>query len=537
VTDTSARFLGFAFASAELLFELDGDGRILIALGATQKLIGLKQDELVGQPWSRIFTPESRPVIAAVLDGLENADRRGPVRAELQPMQGRQLKRYVAFSACRLPQLAPNISCAISLTAGASLGAEPRGPMGLHDPIGFTAAAAGLMAAPPALDLDVAFIEFAGLGQAVTALDSAAARLALSRVAAAVKAESFAGQSAGQVAPDRFALVRSKADAPDNMLRRLSQAASRAGLDVQASGVNAALNPTPTGQSMRALRFALDSFIKEGPDAAGNAFAAVLAKTSAQARAFTEAVAEKRFRLAYQPIVDLKSGDLHHFEVLARLGEDDGSPASAIRMAEELHLIHDLDMAVADQAMRKMTQPGGGSLKLATNLSAQSLVKPGFIQSLLSKAQAFPGISRRLIFEITESAAMEDLEVANAHIQALRGKGFTVCLDDFGAGAAALSYLRSLSVDNVKIDGQYVRDIDTAGRADAVVRHLVELCCELEVTTVAEMVETQAAADILRDLGVDYGQGYLFGRPAPEPVYAKPTPRTARRVGAVETWN
>jgi EAL domain-containing protein (putative c-di-GMP-specific phosphodiesterase class I) len=287
---------------------------------------------------------------------------------------------------------------------------------------------------------------------------------------------------------------------------------------------------------MRALRFALDSFIKDGATAAGQAFGSVLAQTNAQARAFSQCVAEKKFRLVFQPIVELATGELRHFEVLSRLGEDDASPASAIRMAEELDLIHELDISVADQSMRKLMAQGNSRLKLAVNLSARSLLRPGFVQALIGKTQNFPGLGSRLIFEITESAQIEDLEKANTHIQALRGRGFPVYLDDFGAGAAALSYLRALQVDTVKIDGQYVRDIETSGRADAVVRHLVELCGELEVTTVAEMVETQAAADVLQAIGVDYAQGYFFGRPTAEPVYQKPGAGAVRRVGAVETW-
>jgi EAL domain-containing protein (putative c-di-GMP-specific phosphodiesterase class I)/GGDEF domain-containing protein len=536
LSDNAARYLGFAFASAELLFELDADGRIALSIGALQKLLGASHETVAGKSWSSLFAPESQPVVAALLESLDTADRRGPVRVELAAMEGRKLKRFVAFSACRLPQLSPNVSCAISL-GGASVQVEAKGPNGLHDQASFMAAADGLMANPTGIDLDVAFVEFRGLSQAATAMGPEAGQAAIKRVAAAVQAESLGGQAAGQLADDRFALVRPKSEAPDRMLQRLTRAAERAGAPVEVSGSNASLDAAPTGESMRALRFALDSFIKDGAGAAGEAFSDVLANTQAQARAFSRTVSERRFRLFYQPIIDLKTMELHHFETLARLQNPvEESPAEAIRLAEELELIHELDMAVVDLCIRRLTAPNNGRLKLASNLSARSLARPEFIPTLLKKAQAHPGIADRLIFEITESAEIQDLEAANRQIQALRTRGFTVCLDDFGAGAAALSYLRSLAVDTVKIDGQYVRDIATAGRADAVVRHLVELCRELEVTTVAEMVETEKAAAVLRDIGVDYGQGYYFGRPAPEPIYAKPAPAVARRMGATEGW-
>lgn len=536
MSDNAARYLGFAFASAELLFELDGAGRIVIAVGAAQKLVGAKQDELAGQPWQRLFAPDSRAVVAAIIDSLAAADRRGPVRVELAASPERKLRRFVSFSACRLPQLAPNISCAISLGAGLSSTAEPKGSFGLHDHDGLLCAADSLMQAPPGLDLDVALVEFQGLSAAARAMAPAEARSSLNKIAAAMRAESYAGQTAAQLTDERFAVVRPRAEPPDQLLKRLSAAAERAGLPVAATGASMDLNPTPTGQGMRALKFALDTFIKDGASAAGSAFNRILAQTNAQAAAFRQSVTERKFRLVYQPIVHLASGEAHHFEVLTRFEGEDVSPASAIKLAEELDLIHELDMAVGDLTMRRLAAPGNSRLKLAINMSARSLVRPGFLQQFLTKTQGFTGLAGRLLVEITESAAIDDLEAANRHIQALRGRGFPVYLDDFGAGAAALSYLRALQVDTVKIDGQYVRDIESAGRADAVVRHLVELCAELEIGTVAEMVETQRAADILSQLGVDYAQGYLFGKPALEPVFNKPLAAAVRRVGAVETW-
>ena len=133
-----------------------------------------------------------------------------------------------------------------------------------------------------------------------------------------------------------------------------------------------------------------------------------------------------------------------------------------------------------------------------------------------------------------------DLDVANRHIQSLRGLGCKVCLDDFGAGAASFAYLQRLSVDVVKIDGRYVRDLASDGRDGALVRHLVQLCKELKVKTVAEMVETPEIEDAARRAGVDFAQGWLYGRPAdrPEPAILREVaaPVVARRAGLKEQW-
>ncbi|MDI1365422.1 MAG: EAL domain-containing protein, partial [bacterium] len=124
--------------------------------------------------------------------------------------------------------------------------------------------------------------------------------------------------------------------------------------------------------------------------------------------------------------------------------------------------------------------------------------------------------------------------------QSLRAMGCMVCLDDFGSGSASFAYLQQLSLDIVKIDGRYVRELAESGRDGAMVRRLVELCKDLKIRTVAEMVETIEVEEVVRDAGVDFAQGWLFGKPADQPRPAlKPgaiVKPLARRAGASESW-
>jgi len=147
-------------------------------------------------------------------------------------------------------------------------------------------------------------------------------------------------------------------------------------------------------------------------------------------------------------------------------------------------------------------------------------------------------LKNRLMFEVTESSAIDDLRLAQRHIATLQGLGLKVCLDDFGSGASSFAYLQQLSIDVVKIDGSYVRELASSGRDGAMIRHLVGLCHELGVEVVAEMVETQAIEDVLRKSGVDYAQGWLYGQPASEPTFPTlaPVQPAIRRRGAVEQW-
>jgi EAL domain-containing protein (putative c-di-GMP-specific phosphodiesterase class I) len=158
---------------------------------------------------------------------------------------------------------------------------------------------------------------------------------------------------------------------------------------------------------------------------------------------------------------------------------------------------------------------------------------PWFIAELRRMTADYHVDPKRLILEVTESVAINDLALANRHIQQLRGDGHLICLDDFGAGATSYAYLQKLHVDVIKIDGRYVKELAADGRDAAMVRHLVGLCHELGVLTVAEMIGSAAAEEVARAAGVDYGQGFHYAQPSAEPRYQKVI---ARRQGVREQW-
>ena len=540
MTDSPARFLGFAFASADLLFEIEPDGRIAFILGAVQRVMGVDQSAAAGRSWRELIAEADHDLVAALIEGLGPADRRGPVKVELAPHPDRETRRFAGFSACRLPQNAPKISCVLTLAPNIG---EPdnepiEGAHGLYDQQGFMLATKRLLdgARSAGLDLNIELVELKGLGEQAQQMDEESAEHAIRRIAAALRAESFRGQTAAKISAEQYALVRQRGDGPDQLSGRLAGAATAAGAEVAVSASSLQLHPESAPlHTMRALRFALDNFLNYGADSAKAAFQTVLETTVSEANAFSAKVKERQFSLVYQPVIELSSGALQHFESLVRL-EGDKSPAKAIRMAEELQIIQGLDLAVVEQVVRKLKAKEGGRLKLAANISARSLMDPGFLPNLLKLIASDPALPGRLLFELTETAVIEDMDHANTAIHRLRHSGFPVYLDDFGAGSASMAYLKSLSVDGVKIDGQYIQDLSSGGRNATLVKHLTELCHELKVDTVAEQVESQNVADALIRIGVRCGQGWHFGRPAAEPAYEPPGQVRVRRVGEVEGW-
>jgi EAL domain-containing protein (putative c-di-GMP-specific phosphodiesterase class I) len=163
---------------------------------------------------------------------------------------------------------------------------------------------------------------------------------------------------------------------------------------------------------------------------------------------------------------------------------------------------------------------------IALNLSGLSVQSPEFrIRMLAALDRKVLGAAPRLLVELTETAEIEDEASAAQTLEALRERGIAVCLDDFGAGAAAFRYLRRFRVDHVKIDGAYVRHAAEDERDRGFVAAMVDLARTVGADTIAEQIENEAVADVMRAVGVRYGQGWLFGRPGELRLGAGSAPR------------
>ena len=540
----SYRLLGFAFASADLLVEIDADGRIAFAIGASEALSGSRETSLVGRLWADFIDPVDRAMLAALFDGLDDGTRGGPVVLNLAAASD-GVERAVALSACRLPQNKSAVSCALTRAARPPLGAFG----GLHDKAGFEKVTATLYetAKSTGVELELALVEMNGLSAARRAMSPDAAKDAERRMAGLLRAHSHGGGAAADLGADRYALVRRRSgENVDTLVQRMVRLLGLGPQhQVQAAAAAVSLSGEASAtQALRAIRYSLDNFIRDGmPEHSqmtlSEAVSCSVRRTLMDVGALNQAVAQRSFRLVYQPVVDLRAGGaLHHHEVLVRFG-DNSSPFPLIRMAEELDLIEPLDLAIVETTIQRLVE--NAALTLAVNISGRTIGSSEFIEAVRVMIAANPTARNRLIFELTESAAIDDLGLADRHLQALRSEGCRVCLDDFGAGAASLAYLQQLSLDVVKIDGRYIRELQHGGRESTFIRHLVTMCGELGVKTLAEMVETAQVEEAVRRAGVDFAQGWLYGPASDTPIEppartAAIRPMAARRVGAVESW-
>ncbi len=536
MTSDSFRFLGLAFATADLLFEIDGVGAVQFAAGAGNRIAGHSEEDLVGQSWHALFTPGDRALADALIAGLTDGERRGPVDIQLAtPIEG--APQLGGLSVFRLPQLSGRISCALTLAKRSAKGRRTDG--GLLTRADFEGVVGSLIEAArvDGVQLELSLVELCGLEKHRSGLPPKQAVAIKHQVAGALRAESY-GDAAADLGDERFAVLRKAGDSPDGVARRLSRVLGAVVQPVTHSVSVDSMN-TPS-RMMRALRYSLDTFLVDGGAALESSLSEVVGQsveaTVAKAGAFGALVQNRRFKLVFQPVMSLADATVHHHEVLVRF-DGDRSPFAMIRMAEELDIIEHLDLAVAEESVKRLRADAKKTLCLAVNVSGRTIVSPAFIAAIGALAKA-GDLRDRLMFEVTESSAIDDLRLAQRHINTLQGMGLKVCLDDFGSGASSFAYLQQLSIDVVKIDGSYVRELASSGRDGAMIRHLVGLCHELGVEVVAEMVETQAIEDVLRKSGVDYAQGWLYGQPTSEPTVPAMTPVTPalRRRGAVEQW-
>jgi EAL domain-containing protein (putative c-di-GMP-specific phosphodiesterase class I) len=236
------------------------------------------------------------------------------------------------------------------------------------------------------------------------------------------------------------------------------------------------------------------------------------------------ALREDRFRLYAQLIHPLNSGsEKPHFEVLLRMEDEDGSlvaPERYIAAAENFYLMSSIDYWVVNRTFEELAryrQPSSAcDCQISVNLSGQSLSDTDSFAAYIENKFEHSGVNPGdICFEITESAAIANIEDAQTFIDQVHALGCKFSLDDFGTGLSSFAYLKNLKVDYLKIDGSFVRDIVKDPVCESMVSAINQVGQAMKLKTVAEFVENEEIARKLKQIGVDFGQGFGLGVPAP----------------------
>lgn len=229
-----------------------------------------------------------------------------------------------------------------------------------------------------------------------------------------------------------------------------------------------------------------------------------------------KALENDEFELWAQPIVRLKDRDIKHYEVLLRMRNDDGSltpPAQFISVAEQSGLIIHVDRWVIRRSLEALTVLQKKGMSLAVNLSGQSLHDLGLKQYLAEQLNISGADPHHLILEVTETAAITDFTTARNVLQAVRELGCRTALDDFGIGFSSFHYLSQLPVDYIKIDGSFIRSLLIDADSHTLVKAIADIAKGFGKQTIAEFVDQEALIPVLLSYGIQYGQGFHLGKP------------------------
>lgn len=506
------RFLAFAFTAADILLEVDAERRIVFAAGAAVKFrLGEPAEALLGRGAETLVAAADRPGFIAAFAALLARGRIAPIRFRLAD----RLSTPIALAGLRLPQ-PEGVTFTLTISAlPAEAPAQAASPAGPRPEEGGLAQIAESRLRE-ARDATLLLLELKGEDGPITPRRELAARLQ-----DALSAEN-GDRLVGELASGRYGVLSDNTTDLAAIAARLEAVLAKAGVPGTVAGSSLALSTEGLSplQATRALRYALTSFANGGNAALeeegfSGGLAGFVAQACGRAEALRRAITEHRFRLAFQPIVRLSDRSLHHYEALLRpIPTQDVALAHAqefVIFAETVGLSEELDWAVMESVCAAARN--AGDARIACNLSGLSVQSPAFRARLLNLLDAEPALVPRLLVEITETAEIEQEAEAIATVEALRARAMPICIDDFGAGAAAFRYLRTFRVDYVKIDGLYVENARRGAQDRGFLSSMVDLARNVGAQVVAERIETEADAAAMLELGIGYGQGWLFGRP------------------------
>jgi EAL domain-containing protein (putative c-di-GMP-specific phosphodiesterase class I) len=514
------RLRAFAFAAADMLVETTPSGAITFASGRFGAF-GVPARAMIGRSISSLVAPGDQAAFAMALSLV-------PVRGRLAPMvlHLSDEARSAAMVAARMVSGPEARLCFVIGPVPHPAPERDDAAPAIQSPGDFAREAEALMRAGGTGPLGL--VEVQGW-QAVKNHLSAPEQQRLRQGLGTLMGECAPGARGSELAEGRFGVLGLPHNGMEGLVRRVEQflqrSAARNIVKVNGTEMSLECNGVAQATAHRVLRYAVSRFTAEGTAGvtavgAAGGLSGILAQAEMRAQAVRSALAGHRFRLAFQPVVSLKTRAVHHYEALLRPIPTPGMPVGSVQefvtFAEAVGLAEVMDLAVMEQALMALRAAPG--ISVAVNMSGLSVQSPDFCARLFAlleemRAVLGPAEQGRLLVELTETAEIDDLAAATAALARLRALGVGLCLDDFGAGAAAFRYLQQFRVDYVKIDGSFVQAAQQGGRERAMVASMVELATNAGAQTVAEMIETEEQAALMRELGVDQGQGWLFGRP------------------------
>ncbi len=351
-----------------------------------------------------------------------------------------------------------------------------------------------------------------------------------------IKAALGPGDLVGRVAGTKFGIVLVDADSSrvrEVCVKLLNTVRERV-IDTQKGGVASSLSigavETPEGadsahKAMACAEAALDQAKRLGRSSWSSfsektEIVSMRRRNTHMSDVILTALNERRVRLAFQPIVADLGESPTKFECLIRMRAEDGREVPApefIPVSEKLGLVHLLDRRVLELAIN--TLAACPNMKLNVNVSMETVKDPVWADGYLAVMRANESLARRITVELTETQVIDAIDASIDFVAELKKVGASFGIDDFGAGYTSFRNLKALDIDILKIDGSFVTGVASSRENQLFVRTLLDLARNFSMKTVAEWVDNEADAMLLKGLGVDFLQGYLIGKPETAPAW------------------
>lgn len=530
------RFLAFAFSTSDLLVEVDKKGVVTYALGAAKNFTGGQANELNGQDWLELFDEADRPLALFFKKQSEIGRRSGPIMIRLNE----DLTHMKSAVMCGLympekPEVFYlTLSKANALSAKMAHLQRDSKQDNLYSGEEYTnlALEALTLSQEAGQDAELTFIELENYDDCIEQIGPEDWHKFKSKLAVFLQSRSVDGITAGEMAPGKFSLVKDRSfkeealkEEVKNISRKTLGNKHAKALEFSTKSVDSDFGRLTEREAYKAISHTIKEFEKQGNDltidSLNEGFEGFLKENASKISDLKAKINQQRFEMHFQPIVNIKTNEVKYYESLIRF-EGQDSPYETVVFAEDVDMSCELDMAVCSKMINYMLYYAQDpKVHFSINISGASVENKKFLSDLRYKFEPHKnrGFHKRVIFELTESNEIKNLEKTNEFIKELQADGFRIYLDDFGAGAASFQYLNKLHVDGLKIDGMYTTDIIKKPRNATMLKNMAKLCKDLEIDIVAERVETKEQARFLTDLGIDKAQGYYYSKPLPKPEY------------------
>lgn len=522
------RFIAFAFAGADLLLEIGEDDVIAYSAGAGEALYGLSDSDLTNKRLADFIHAKDRKRFDDAVLRLKNTGRLDHMLLTLVGSSGSVARLRVA--GIRLPQFPKTYHMVLSRMPPLAVAELDRASDEIDQKAQFIEMVQQRLNEANRIGQDYTLTLFDLSGSNFDSIEPAAAQSFLSTVLNTLEECSVRGASAGPLSDRAFGLVHDNKVSAESVQKRI---AALAGKFTGKSGAAAAVKMRSSTLEMedsalseediaKAMTYIVNGFVRDSTRFAMKSLAdgarLAVEETLTRVKNFRKMVrGEDKLAFLFQPVVNLRTGAVLKYEAFSRITHNGGFflPSQIIPFATDVGLISEFDLITITKALKMLRTPAEISALaiIAVNVSGQSLGNPGFYQSLFRLLEDNRPVLGRLVIEVTDAVSIYNLNEAKRLLARIRKLGVRVSLDDFGSGGSAFDLLRILPVDFAKIDASYTQDARDP-RGKSVLKAITGLCNDLGIITVGECVEDAATMQILRDVNVDYAQGYYFAHPA-----------------------